>query len=179
MLPLFHYWDRQHQIVHFQMFEKSIFDKFMWCMWKNIFFFKMYIQMLLHHSHCHGGVNKLCCQTNRSGEINSVQSLWPCVSLLEEVKVESPVVLLQARRWARPHQVPLWWAPLSPRMWPLWLWLPWFWVAQPQAAPHSTFPLASRVRLDRSMTTVSHKSTILLFMPCLDLSISFKMKEQY
>lgn len=41
-------------------------------MWKNFFFFKMYIQMLLHHSHCHGGVNKLCCQTNRSGEINSV-----------------------------------------------------------------------------------------------------------
>lgn len=142
-------------------------------------FFKMYIQkILLHHFNCHGGVNKLgTCRTNRSREMNSVQSQWPCIRLLEEVKVESPTVLLQARRWARPHQVPLWWAPLSPRMWPLWLWLPWFWVAQPQAAPHSTFPLANRVRRDRSMTTVSHKSTILLFMPCLDVSISFKMQQ--
>lgn len=109
--------------------------------------------------------------------MHSVQSPWPCVSLLEEVKGDTPIAPLQAWRLARPHRVQQWWAPLSSRMWLVWLWLPWFWVAQPQAAPRSTFPLASCVHPDRSTTTVSHKSTT--FMSCLDVASSLKKCRNY
>lgn len=40
-------------------------------------------------------------------------------------------------------------------MWPLWLWLPWFWAVQPQTAPHSTPPLVSPALQDHGLTTVS------------------------
>lgn len=72
-----------------------------------------------------------------------------------EIKVESSTVLLQAWCWARPHLLLLWRTPLWWGMWPLWLWLPWFSAAQPQAALHSTHRRARPVHRDHSMTTVS------------------------
>lgn len=91
---------------------------------------------------------------NQAKEIVAL-ALQPCVSHLAGVRDESSGVFFQAWCWARPHSLPLWWAPLSRGMWPLWLWLPWFSAARPRAALGSTPLLASPVHRDRSTTTVS------------------------
>lgn len=71
------------------------------------------------------------------------------------MRPESSGVLSQAWHWVRPPQRPLRPAPLPPRVWPLWLGLPWSSAPQPRAALRSTLPLASPALLDRSSTTVS------------------------
>lgn len=83
---------------------------------------------------------------------NMQQSISP----LPELRFESSSVLsFQAWWWARPHSPLLWWTPLSLRVWPVWLQLPWFSAARPRAALHSTLLLVSPVHQDRSTTTVS------------------------
>lgn len=171
MLHLFQYWARQSIIFHFQMFKQSAFDKFMSCVWNH--FFKKYMQML-DYSRCHGGVNKhSSCQTKQQNAFSSVTAA-SCQPPWRGHRWLTQCPPLQAQHSARPHRVQQWWAPLLLRMWPVWLWLPWLWVAPPQAAPHSTFPLASSVHPDRSTTTVSHKSTTLLFVSYLDLASHWK-----
>lgn len=76
------------------------------------------------------------------------------IFLFTEMK-SSSVLVFQAWCWARPRSLLLWWAPLSWRMWPLWLQLPWSSAARPRAALLSTLLLVSPVPQDPSTTTVS------------------------